>query len=399
VVAGFGALALLAGNVSPLKADIEIEKSPNIRRTYTFPYAGTVHPPESSGDYFKGGTDIDFQGNIIYAMQQGENGGVHVIKRTRTKRGHIKLAFIPCPGEQNDVAVVKPGLIAIGYHSSTCAPSTGAPGGGVRLINVSDPKRPKFLGAVNDLPGGTHTLTKYPGKPIIYASPGGLANGDAIEQILDVSDPKNPKKVAEFTPNPTGCHDLAFFFKDDQKLAFCSGGGETQIWDVSDPLAPTTLTHIPHPNMVFPHSVAITHDGKYAFIGDENFGAHECEGGPAGAIWIYDITNILAPVNVGYYSVPRGQSEAASSRADWCTAHLFNFIPGTYILVASWYAAGLNVVDFADPLNPEELAFYMGTGDRYTNYWSAYWHDGRIYANDRTRGLDVLRMKPLPTKG
>ena len=384
----FVVMALLIGLVPSVHA--ERIKSDNIKRTYTFPYKGTVHPPESTDDYFKGGTDIDFDGNLIYAMQQGETGGVHIIKRTRKRPGHVKLGFVPCPGSQNDIALVKPGLVAIGYHTSQCG---GELGGGIRLIDVSDPKRPKYLGAVNDIPEGTHTLTVYPGKPIIYASPGGLANSNGIEQIIDVSDPKNPEVVATFTPNPTGCHDLTFFFKDDQKLAFCAGGGETQIWDVSDPLAPVTITHIPHPNMVFPHSVAITHDGKYAFIGDENFEAHECEGGPTGAIWIYDISNIQAPVSVSYYSIPRGQGSTADSRANWCTAHLFNFIPGTYTLVSSWYAAGLNVIDFTDVTAPEELAFYMGTGDHYTNYWSAYWHDGRIYANDRTRGLDVFKVK------
>ena len=97
---------------------------------------------------------------------------------------------------------------------------------------------------------------------------------------------------------------------------------------------------------------------------------------------------------VDYYSVPRGQTEvSAEGRPTWCTAHLFNFIPGTYTLVASWYAAGMTVTDFKDLRNPKELAFYMGTGDDYTNYWSAYWHQGRIYANDRARGLDVFRLK------
>ena len=52
------------------------------------------------------------------------------------------------------------------------------PGGGVRLLDVKNPKKAKLLGAVNDLPGGTHTLTVYPGTSYIYASPGGTANGD-----------------------------------------------------------------------------------------------------------------------------------------------------------------------------------------------------------------------------
>jgi len=130
-------------------------------------------------------------------------------------------------------------------------------------------------------------------------------------------------------------------------------------------------------------------------IGDENFEAHDCDGGPTGAMWIYNVENPLTPVLLGYYKVARGQEPAGTSRANWCTAHLFNFVPGTYVMVASWYAAGMNVIDFSDMANPQEIRHYMGTGDDYTNYWSAYWHRGRIYANDRTRGLDVLQTKGL----
>ncbi|MDQ3940333.1 MAG: hypothetical protein M3238_03165, partial [Actinomycetota bacterium] len=360
VVATIAALALSLVPAPPAAA--EIDKSDNIKLLRSFRYAGTNHPPEATDDYFLGGTDIAFQGRLIYAMQQGESGGVHVFKHPRDRGRPQKVAFIPCPGEQNDVAVVKPGLIALGYHNSTCA---GKPGGGVRLIDVSDPKRPSYLGAVNDLPGGTHTLTVYPGKPIIYASPGGLpVNGGGTQQIIDVSDPNKPKVAATYQPSPNGCHDITFYIKKDTKLAFCPGLTETQIWDVSDPLAPTAIAHIPQEGqMVFPHSVAVTFDGKYAIIGDENFEAHECEGGPTGAMWMYDIQNPRTPIPLGYYSIPRGQVSTASSRANWCTAHLFNFVPGTYVLVASWYAAGMNVVDFSDMQNPQELSHYMGTGD------------------------------------
>ena len=80
-------------------------------------------------------------------MQQGPDGGIHIIDNSKAKPK--KVGFFACPGEQNDIAVVKPGLVALGYHSTQC----GGPGGGVRLVDVKNPKRPKLLGAVNDLPG------------------------------------------------------------------------------------------------------------------------------------------------------------------------------------------------------------------------------------------------------
>jgi hypothetical protein len=369
----------------------EADKSGNAKLLAHFAYQN----PDA--DFFEGGTDIDFSGKYVYAMQQGPRGGVHIIKQSSGGEPK-KISFVPCPGSQNDVAVVKPGLIALGYHESQCG---GAPGAGIRLLDVSNPKRPRYLGAVNDLPGGTHTLTLYPGKPIIYATPGGLANGQGIEQIIDVGNPEKPKVAATYTPQRIGCHDLAFYISKDKKIAACPGGGETQIWDVSDPLAPTTIGHIVQPFNQFNHSVAFTHDGKYMVLGDEAIAGNDCVGGPTGAQFIYDVSIPQAPVLMGYFGLPRGPMPAGSPDIDrntWCSSHLFNFIPGTYTLVSSWYAGGMNVIDYSNPTQPQEIAHYMGEGDDITNYWSAYWYDGRIYANDRVKGLDVFEVKGLKEK-
>lgn len=385
LIVAITALAMLlpigsaSGRVAP-----EADKSDNVKLIANFPY-------ENEGaDFFSGGTDIDFQGKWVYAMQQGANGGVHVIKNGKKPK---KVAFIPCPGEQNDVAVVRKGLIALGYHSTMC----GGPGAGVLLVDVRNPKAPKLLGRV-ETPGGTHTLTVLPGNDLIYASPGGLANGNGVEQIIDVSDPKKPEIAATFTPQRIGCHDLAFYITKATQIAACPGAGETQLWDVSDPLAPTTIAHIPNPFNQFNHSAAFTHDGKYMVIGEEAIVGNDCVGGPTGALFIYDVSNPATPIPMGYFGIERAPLPAGSSNVDrntWCTAHLFNFIPGTYTLVASWYAGGMNVIDFSNPSTPEEVAHYMGIGDGITNYWSAYWNDGRIWANDRVKGLDVFEVKGL----
>lgn len=384
-------VAALVASMLPASArggspDRQADKSENVKLLAHFPYKN------EDGGFFAGGTDLDFQGRYVYAMQQGVQGGVHVIDHKGKKPK--KISFIPCPGEQNDVAVVKPGLIALGYHSSTC----GAPGGGVRLLDVKNPKKPRLFGAVNNLPGGTHTLTTYPGKPIIYASPGGLANGGGIEQILDVGNPRKPEVAATFTPQRIGCHDIAFYISKDKKIAACPGGGETQIWDVSDPLAPVTIAHIPNPFNQFNHSAAFTHDGNYMVIGDEALAGNECVGGPTGAQFIYDVSTPQVPILMGYFGTTHAPLPAGSPDVDrntWCSSHLFNFIPGTYTLVSSWYAGGMTVVDWSNPSAPEEIAHYLGTGEDITNYWSAYWYDGRIYANDRVKGLDVFEVKGL----
>jgi hypothetical protein len=386
LLAGLVAAPAGASTIVRSASAAEADASDNVKRIAQFAYENKAK------DFFAGGTDIAFSGKYVYAMQQGPDGGVHIIDAS----GHApkKLGFVPCPGGQNDVAVVKPGLIALGYHSSQCGGGTGA---GVRLLDVKNPNKPKYLGTV-ETPGGTHTLTTYPGKPIIYASPGGLANGGGTQQIIDVSNPSKPEIAATFKPNgPIGCHDLEFYVSGKTKIAGCAGGGEAQLWDVSDPLAPKTISHLAVPAQ-FPHSFAFTHDGKYAVVGDEAIAGNDCSGGPTGALWVYDVSIPQAPVLVGYHGPQRGQLPAGSSnynRNTWCSAHLFNFVPGTYTLVGSWYSGGMSVIDFSNPTMPTEIAHYMGTGDNITNYWSAYWYDGRIWANDRVKGLDVFTVKGL----
>ena len=375
--------------------------------------------PTASGTtpFFAAGTDLAFDRHFIYAAEQAGSGdtagGVHIYKADK-KGGTKKVGFVNCPGSQNDVAVVEPGIIALAYHSetgTTCSEQTGtAKTAGVRLFDVSDPANPVALGASPSLPGGTHTLTVHPSGDYIYASPGGLPTNGGVggaQQILDISNRQGPFPVTTFQHNPSGCHDFTFFTSTaGDPLGICVGLTESTIWDTSNPTKPTILSHIVNPLIQFHHSAAITDDGKTLVIGDEAIGANECLGGPTGAMYAYDISNPSLPIPKGYFGINRSHQNApvnsstaglpGSGRDTWCTAHLYNFIPGTSLMVGVWYSGGLNVIDWSNPAAPRELAHYRTTGASYaagdvTNYWSGYWHNGRIYANDRVRGLDVLK--------
>lgn len=365
------ALALTAGSLPASADQADIKKSDNVKLVKNFPY--------------EGGTDIDFGNGFAYAGKQGNEGGV-IIYDTRP-RVPKQVGFIPCPGSQNDVAYVKPGLIALGYHSGQCG---GLAGAGVRLIDVSNPKAPKYLDSV-DLPGGSHTITVYPGEPIIYSSPGGLpVNGGGTEQILDISNPRDIKVVSTYEQNPSGCHDVAFQRIGERMLAFCPGLTEAQIWDVTDPIKPVTIGHAVSPSF-FPHAAVPSPDGKYLVLTDEAFGVHDCMGGPTGSVWVFDISVPEAPVFAGHWGPQRGAG-ISSADGGWCTAHNLNFIPGTTKAVLSWYSGGTSVIDVDNLLKPVEVAWFQPSD---ADTWSSYWYDGRIYANDLIRGFDVIQVKGL----
>jgi hypothetical protein len=393
----------------------------DIERIAHFPYGN--RELSGSGPFFASGTDLAFDGDYVYAAEQAgsgdSSGGVHIID-VSDPDDPVKVGFVDCPGYQNDVAVVRPGVIALGYHSLAGGAGTGDPAdsdcpeaasGGVTLFDVTDPAEPVPLGTAQTHGQGTHTLTVNADGTVISASPGGIANGAGFQYLIDVSDVTEEEyPTTRFKPNETGCHDFTFFESvDGTAMGVCVGLAESQIWDVTDPLAPSIVTSIVNPLIDFMHSAAVSEDGRHLVISDEAIVANECLGGPTGAMFSYDISNPLLPIPLAYFGIdrahedtplnsvnPAGVSPPGMGREHWCTAHLYNFIPGTNLMVASWYSGGVNIIDWGEDFrNPREIAHFRTDGvyadDEVTNYWSAYWHEGRIYANDRVRGLDVLR--------
>ena len=151
----------------------------------------------------------------------------------------------------------------------------------------------------------------------------------------------------------------------------------------------------------FPHSVATTYDGHYLVIGDEAVAGNDCVGGPSGALWIYDISNRQAPLFQSYYRAPRGQQPAGSSNTDrntWCSAHLFNFVPGTYTLVTSWYSGGMNVHRPHRPAAAEGDRLLHGDRREGRDHATTGRPTGTRARSTRTtgsEGLDVFTVKGL----
>lgn len=270
----------------------------------------------------------------------------------------------------------------------------------------------RLLGEVQ-IPGGAHTITAFPGRSLVYASPGGwnvdpfiagfdendmpvVYSPEPTEDIIDVSNPSRPRIVKSFKPNEYGCHDVSFHVTKTKKLGFCAGSRETVVWDVSNPLSPRTLSTITN-GAYFQHSAVASPDGKLLVIGDEAYLGHDCEGGPTGAMWIYDISDPANPALKSFFKPSRGaapEGDYYNWTPAWCTAHNYNFIPGTRTLVGAFYSAGTSVVDLKDPAIPKEIAYFRADN---SEAWSSYYYRGRIYSTDSTRGLDVLTLTARPS--
>ena len=138
--------------------------------------------------------------------------------------------------------------------------------------------------------------------------------------------------------------------------AAASCQSEGQIWDISDPAHPDTLhaVHIDDPGVSFWHSAEFTWDGQYVVFDDESLGNDTCQSGNQGRIRIYRVSDAHL---MSSYMIPRPQG-------NYCSVHNGNLIPvaGRYLLVAAWYFGGTSVIDFTDPSNPHEIAYYDAGG-------------------------------------
>ena len=350
---------------------------------------------------YKGGSHLDFGGGFAYGGElNGESGrdepgfekkgGIRIFDITGKPR---QVGFFSCPGNDMDVAFIKRGLIAVGHHRAACTKEGGE---GLFTLDVSNPAKPKLLGQVAfPYPmQRNHAIAAYPGKPLVYAAGGGLGRGQETVSIVDVSNPKKVKIAGTFFAPPRGCHDISFHVDKRGKFAICSGLGEVQIWNVNDPLKPQVVTRIHEPLTQFAHYAVASKDGKILVVNDEAIIGNECSEAnvPAGALWIYDISDIENPRRLSYFSPPRGRTGIPIgnfwTETGTCTSHDFNFVDNRTVVVP-WYTGGFNVVSLKDPTNPKEIAFYQ---PKDTNMWSAYWYERRIYTSDMGRGFEVLTL-------
>lgn len=358
---------------------------------------------------FTGGTELAASGKFVYAgelngetnrNEDSEKGGLHIIDVS----GRIprEVGFYKCPGNDNDVEVVRPGLVAMGHHTASCnPPEDGESTAGFVLIDVRKPSKPRLVGRIN-LPSGaqSHTIKPYPGTDYIYVNPGGLpTNGGMRTHIVDISNVKKPEVVADYVPtgSSTGCHDFSFHIGKKQKLGFCAGYGGFGVWDVSDPLEPSIISTIRNPLIQFNHFAVPSSDGKLLAIDDEAFAAHTCHGtpSPTGRAWIYDISDPASPQMVSSITPPRGGDDTGVGTypgwtPSWCLSHGLDWQPGTHNLAVTWFTGGVSVHSLKDPSSPEELAYFQAEDS--TTY-SALWHRGRLYTNDMVRGVDAFAVK------
>ncbi len=229
----------------------------------------------------------------------------------------------------------------------------------------------------------------------VVDSPRVFADGDQIAGLWRGGD---HGEGTQETNSTNHCHDITVFPAKQLAAGACSGNGI--IFDISDPMKPKRIDDVTDKGFAYWHSATFNNDGTKVLFTDEwgGGGRPRCQAGDPtnwGANAFYAIENGELTYR-GTYKLPAPQGDKEN-----CVAHNGSIIPvpGRDIFVQAWYQGGISVMDFTDASNPFEIAYFdRGPVDEDQlitgGYWSAYWYNGRIYATEITRGLDVFALEP-----
>ena len=321
---------------------------------------------------------------------------------------------------------------------------------GVRIFDISDVKNPKQVAAVQTCRGShTHTLVQDPNdKDNVYIYVSGTSFVRQAEELagcsgekpdkdpntalfridvikVPVAAPQDAKIVSSprlFIDPRTGamnglnnggthgkkgmekpsdtdqCHDITVYTAIGLAAGACSGNGI--LLDIKDPVHPKRLDAVNDPNYSYWHSASFSNDGSKVIFTDEwggGLGARCRPNDPNkwGADAIFRLKDDKLTF-ANYYKLPAAQGDSEN-----CVAHNGSLlpVPGRDIVVQAWYQGGISIMDFTDPAQPTEIA-YFDRGPIDPNMlvlggdWSAYWYNGNIYASEIARGLDVFELTP-----
>jgi hypothetical protein len=206
------------------------------------------------------------------------------------------------------------------------------------------------------------------------------------------------KPGAEKPADTDQCHDITAYSAIGLAAGACSGNGI--LLDIKDPVNPKRVDAVNDPNYSYWHSASFSNDGSKVVFTDEwggGLGARCRPNDPNkwGADAIFRLKDDKLSF-ANYYKLPAAQGDTEN-----CVAHNGSLIPipGRDVEVQAWYQGGISVMDFTDPANPFEIAYFdRGPIDPKMlvlgGDWSAYWYNGYIYGSEIARGLDVFQLAP-----
>jgi hypothetical protein len=339
--------------------------------------------------------DKDKKKHRIPAAQKDRFRGVRIFDISDIKNPKQLAAIQTCRGSHTHTLVVDPNdkdnvYIYVSGTSFVRQPEELAGCSGEKPDK--DPNTALFRIDVIQVPLAAPQEAKVVSSPRVFIDPrtgaiNGLTNGGT-----------HGKKGPEKPSDTDQCHDITVYSAIGLAAGACSGNGI--VLDIKDPVHPKRLDAVNDPNYSYWHSASFSNDGSKVVFTDEwggGLGARCRSNDPNkwGADAIFRLKDDKLSFG-NYYKLPAAQGDTEN-----CVAHNGSLIPvpGRDIEVQAWYQGGVSVMDFTDPANPYEIAYFdRGPIDPKMlvlgGEWSAYWYNGYIYGSEIARGLDVFELTP-----
>jgi choice-of-anchor B domain-containing protein len=236
----------------------------------------------------------------------------------------------------------------------------------------------------------------------VGSSGGGTTCGGGLHMI-DIREPKQPKFAGCFADNQTGrsgtgySHDAqcVTYRGPDKRYKgheICLGSNENSlsIADVTDKANPRPVSRASYPNVAYAHQGWLTDDHRHFYLDDEGDETRGVVKKTRTLIW--DLTDLenpkLAKEHLGV--------EASSDHN--------LYIVGDYMYQAN-YKSGLRILNITDRANPREVAFfdtapYSQNNAGFQGAWSVYpfFKSGVIIVNSIEQGLFLVRPSDRPIR-
>lgn len=333
---------------------------------------------------------------------------------------------------------------------------------GFTTVDLSDPTHPQILGHYGDVPGKMMDVKFSPDNLTAI-----LASDADIIDLVDIRDPTEPRRAGQWklADAPALAHGTAYENPHmvfpvriaGQDWVFLATQGGTGVWilKMDGPPEARTLTYVTttlpiHGTLLAPHDIYVQFDGdlrqwilytadtadgwkafdvsdpanprlivavpnadvsgthsiQAAKIGDRRIIATSTEGIGTAALKIWDATDLVRPVQIGYWTRQVGPEMALSQ-------HNLNIVEGRLYL--AHYANGLFVFDLSQLPNLPTGALELQPEAHYANsqdgqldvessgtsqgFWELLVHDGLIYAGVHAgfeEGLHVIGYGCIP---
>lgn len=285
----------------------------------------------------------------------------------------------------------------------------GYDGGGFRVWDISDKTAPRLLSYVKTHGFGVHRFDMDENYAYISTEMEGYVGNILV--IYDLADPTNPTEVSRWHmpgqhvangETPTGAgysHRLHHAMRCGDEFWAATWHAGMRVLDARDINNPRQIGSyvwpkaIPEPTHTIMPLEQRINSRRYAVAIDEE---HDHRPGRLhGFLWVMDVTDLDNIEAVAAWDLTERACPYVGEQGARFGAHQYREKLDGTLVYCTWFAGGLRVLDLADPLNPQEVAWFMperGPGGAPQSNDVDVDEKGRIYMLDRVNGLDILEM-------